>query len=192
MRPSDIPEWHAIDGWLSPAEADRLYTLATQIRTPLRGQIVEIGTYRGRATAALAHGCRPIQAHLTTYDHYQGVVGADADWSSSPDLVAQNLATVGIRSGVVIRALASVEAAAAWKGGPIDLLFIDGSHDEQSVSADLVAWWPHVRVGSIVALHDYQPGHGDGVIAAVAPYLADGRAQKVGHVGMLAELRKMR
>lgn len=189
MQPSKLPEWHRIDGWLSPQEADRLFALAAAL--PQRARVVEIGTYRGRATAALAHGCRGNQGRLTTYDHYQGVAGAAADWSSSPELVAQNLATVGIRSGVEIRALASLDAALAWTGGAIALLFVDGSHDELSVAADLAAWWPHVQVGGIVALHDYQPGHGDGVIAAVQPYLDDGRAQKVGHIGMLAELRKV-
>src|SRR5262245_13261555 len=93
MRPSESRFWHAIDGWLTPHEADLLYRLAVDL--PPGAQVVEIGTYRGRATAALGLGCMASGAKVTSIDHYQGVAGAAADWESSPDRVRLSLATLG-------------------------------------------------------------------------------------------------
>ena len=39
-------------------------------------------------------------------------------------------------------------------GAPIDMLFIDGDHTFKGVSQDFAMYWPLVRPGGIVALHD--------------------------------------
>lgn len=36
-----------------------------------------------------------------------------------------------------------------------DLVFIDALHDYDSVYADIHDWWPHVRVGGMLAGHDF-------------------------------------
>jgi predicted O-methyltransferase YrrM len=190
MRPSKLPIWTAIDGWLSGNEADLLCHLAS--RLPMGARVVEISTYRGRGTAALALGCSLSMATLTSIDHYQGVAGAMADWSSSPDRVRETLRLFDLNLSMIdLLAMPSEEAASDWQAGPIDLLFLDGSHDEVSVRADLTAWWSHVALGGSVCLHDYCAGHGDGVIAATAPYLADGRAQLLGTIDLTAHLEKL-
>lgn len=190
MQPSKLQTWRAIDGWLFPNEADLLCHLAS--RLPMGAQVVEIGTYRGRGTAALALGCAGSLATLTSIDHYQGVAGAVADWSSSPDRVRETLRVFDLNLAMIdLLAMPSEEAASDWQGGPIDLLFLDGSHDEASVRCDLAAWWPHVTIGGSVCLHDYCAGHGDGVIAAAAPYLADGRAKLLGTIDLIAHLEKL-
>lgn len=187
-RPSDLPFWHTIDGWLSAAEADTLYDLAAVL--PAWAAVVEIGTYRGRATAALALGCAESGAALTTIDHYQGVVGAAADWSSSPARVQTTLALLplppAMHPRVTYLAVASVQAAATWPGTPVHLLVVDGSHDEASVTADLTAWWPYLAPGATVAVHDYCAGHGDGVLRAVDACVAAGRTRLVRCVDLLA------
>lgn len=38
---------------------------------------------------------------------------------------------------------------------PIDFLFIDADHQDDSIQADLKNWLPKVKVGGIVAFHDY-------------------------------------
>jgi predicted O-methyltransferase YrrM len=47
----------------------------------------------------------------------------------------------------------SVKVARNW-ALPVELLFIDGSHDYDAVKADLEMWLPHVVPGGFVALHD--------------------------------------
>ncbi len=46
---------------------------------------------------------------------------------------------------------------------PIDLLFIDGGHNYEDVKADTLEFWPHVKKGGTVLLHDYDGQNAPGV-----------------------------
>lgn len=47
-----------------------------------------------------------------------------------------------------------------------DLVYIDGNHDLEPVTADITAWLPKVKPGGVISGHDYQ-GSWPGVIQAV-------------------------
>lgn len=49
----------------------------------------------------------------------------------------------------------SVEAAKDFADGSLDFVYLDGNHKYESVVEDLAAWARKVRVGGIVAGHDY-------------------------------------
>jgi len=49
----------------------------------------------------------------------------------------------------------SVNASMLFKNGYIDMIFIDGSHDYDSVSEDIKSWEPKIRKGGIISGHDY-------------------------------------
>lgn len=49
----------------------------------------------------------------------------------------------------------SVSVATTIADGSLDWVYIDADHDYESVYADLVAWYPKVRKGGVVAGHDY-------------------------------------
>ena len=66
----------------------------------------------------------------------------------------------------------SVDAALAMAEGSVDLVFIDGSHEEADVRQDIEVWRPNVRRGGILAGHDYQPEN-PGVVAAVDDLFRD-------------------
>jgi hypothetical protein len=40
-------------------------------------------------------------------------------------------------------------------GDQSDLVFIDALHDYASVKEDIALWWPHVRIGGMLAGHDF-------------------------------------
>jgi len=61
----------------------------------------------------------------------------------------------------------SVEVATQYEESSLQFVFVDASHDEESVQADLTAWWPTVRIGGWMAGHDFT---NDGVGKAVLRY----------------------
>lgn len=64
----------------------------------------------------------------------------------------------------------SVEAAKCVPEKSLDFVYIDASHDFDSVMIDLIVWSPKVKQYGIVAGHDYMPYGGFGVITAVDSY----------------------
>jgi hypothetical protein len=52
--------------------------------------------------------------------------------------------------------ITSAQAADVMVGEPqVDLVFIDALHDYASVKEDIALWWPHVRIGGMLAGHDF-------------------------------------
>ena len=66
-------------------------------------------------------------------------------------------------------AACSWEAAERFEDGHFDFVFIDASHDEESVRKDIAAWLPKIRQGGILAGHDISypgvPGCGESTSA---------------------------
>jgi hypothetical protein len=48
----------------------------------------------------------------------------------------------------------SKELAKTW-GTPLDILFIDGDHTYGGCKGDIEGFYPHVRKGGYIAIHDY-------------------------------------
>ncbi len=51
----------------------------------------------------------------------------------------------------------SVEMAATFTDSSLDFVYIDARHDYAGVMEDLVAWYPKLKDGGILAGHDYIP-----------------------------------
>jgi hypothetical protein len=64
----------------------------------------------------------------------------------------------------------SVNAAKYFVNSSVDIVYIDGLHHYQGVWDDIVAWWPKLRSGGIMAGHDYMhEADGGGTIFTVKP-----------------------
>tara|TARA_R100000900_G_scaffold84845_2_gene66790 strand:- start:85 stop:654 length:570 start_codon:yes stop_codon:yes gene_type:complete len=61
----------------------------------------------------------------------------------------------------------SPAVTSTYKDGSFDFVYIDALHDYDSVKKDIVAWWSKIRVGGILAGHDYSPSQWPGVVHAV-------------------------
>lgn len=154
-----------IDGWLTPNEASTLFDLASEATGP----VVEIGSWRGRSTAALALGSmagnkQPVYA----IDSFLPVLTTQTGTISEPSsqqLLRFNLDSAGVNGLVRIIPKTSHEAAAEIPSD-IGLLFVDGAHDYQAVSRDLVIYLPKVRLGGFVVIHDCHEGE-PGVVQSV-------------------------
>ena len=65
----------------------------------------------------------------------------------------------------------SATAAASFRGS-IRLLFVDGDHEYEGVSRDLLAWSAHVGEGGVIVLHDV--GEWEGPTRVACELLAQG------------------
>lgn len=119
---------------------------------------VEVGTWKGRSAAFMAveiiNSRKPIR--FVTVDHFQGSPnhGDDPDVAAGrlEEVARANLRRVG--QAVEVLALPSLEAAQLFDDGSIDFIFLDGTHDYDSVKADLLAWKPKLKPGGLIAGDD--------------------------------------
>jgi predicted O-methyltransferase YrrM len=177
----------AVEGWMSPDELEVLYALAA--RAPGDGAVVEIGTYRGRATVALALGAGDGGGSpVYTFDPHLPFVGPRGGVFGPVDQASlyANLATAGVGERVFVVSLDSRAVARVWPGGPVGLLFIDGDHNAEAVWDDFWSWRPHLPVGATVAFDDVDH---DGVATTVDSLLAVGCLVPEGRVGKVAWFR---
>ncbi len=122
-----------------------LYDAAQAV--PREAVIVEIGSHHGRSTAILASAT---DARVVAVDPYH-----DPRWGGaerSLDLFRANLDRLGHEVTLIRDYGAS--AGRAWAGADVGMLFVDGAHDYENVSADLAAWRPHLSSDATVFMHD--------------------------------------
>ena len=125
---------------------------------------MEIGSYKGRSTivsaSALAELGRgtvvAIDPHAPTgkdsYAREHGALDTYGDFLSNISRKNLNEYVISIRT-------TSAEARGVYDGQPIDLLFVDGSHDYEDVLADIDMWTPLLADEAVVAFNDpYAPG----------------------------------
>lgn len=174
----------AVEGHLSEAEAGALARLAAAV--PRDAQIVEIGSYRGRSTIALALGSRSgAGASVYAVDPHVEFTGPLGGRFGPADRQAfyRNLADAGLGDLVALVALESVAAARAWDAPRVGLLFVDGDHTAAAVRSDIEAWLPHLRHDAIVAFHD---ADFPGVTETVGDAVSAGLLRPAGRVDSLA------
>lgn len=118
---------------------------------------VEVGSWKGRSAAFLAveivNSEKDIQ--LDCVDLWEPV-GHDI----APELYKNVYETFlkniyPVRDVVRPVKMLSVTAAATYQDQSLDFVFIDASHDYQSVRQDILAWLPKVKPGGTIAGHDY-------------------------------------
>ncbi len=151
-----------IFGWMPENE---LAWLATQ--AAVYKNIVEIGSFMGRSTRALADNTRGIVTAVDTW------AGSDEDQhrklleGKSPDWLFHrfNENMVGPENWTTLR-MASLDAAKHCANRKFDFIFIDASHDYANVKADILAWGPLLAEGGTLAGHDFHSG-APGVMQAV-------------------------
>src|SRR5690606_32142364 len=100
--------------------------------------------------------CKARAATLTCVDSWAGSSddfdAAYRERLSARDIEAEFRAHVSAQQVAVdIRREASVTAARALAPGSVDLVFLDGSHDQAAVAADIAAWRPTLRADGVLA-----------------------------------------
>jgi hypothetical protein len=159
---ADISHALTVDGWMSEVE---LQWLADQAQT--HHVIVELGSYLGRSTSALAANC-------------SGTVYALDDWNGLRDTMDQygnpwhNPAPDALYKSFLrnTRAFTNIVPIKCSHESPTEtptpnMVFIDGSHEYEDVRRDILYWKSKVALGGMLCGHDYDPFAWPGVCRAV-------------------------
>lgn len=142
---------------------DREFLTEMVGQLPKDALVVEIGTFKGKATAVMALACLGTERRIVTidpfveYKHHSGnlanlALGIHQTWEE----IYQDFLTVfeGIPFVTHIRKT-SEQTAGRWKE-KIDFIWIDGSHEAKMVKLDLELWVPFIKKGGVVSGHDWQ------------------------------------
>ena len=141
---ADLRGGHEVEGLLEEREGLCLYVLAR--RAADLGDVVEIGSWRGRSTWYLA----------TALEHARSrhrVVAIDPHLEGTSDDFLRALRETGIESRVEAHAAFSYDVVPTFDRTP-GLLWIDGDHSYAGVRRDFEEWFPKLAVGGHVAFHD--------------------------------------
>lgn len=147
LNPNTInppPAWHP------QAVLDELALLAAGLLV-----VVEVGTWLGHSALALAAQCA---GHVYCVDHWRGSphgTGTVDDPLSFYELFLTHIRSYEAGDRIVPLYGDSAAIAQLFTAHPIDLLYVDGAHDDLSVWTDLKKWEPLVRHGGLVCGDDY-------------------------------------
>jgi predicted O-methyltransferase YrrM len=163
-----------IDGWFSEDEGRWYARFARELRG---GVFAEIGSWKGRSTSFIGRICSANGTRLVCVDHWQGsrdILDARYRAALAVEDVEQtfraNMRALGIEVEVV--AEPSTVAATRFELGSIDRVFLDASHDRESVAEDLATWSARLKPDGVLAGHDYGLRH-PGLREAVDAFAAE-------------------
>ena len=181
-----------IEGWFSPEQVVRLSERAAAV--PVGGRIVEIGSFRGRSTVALARAA-PEGAEIVAIDPHAGndrgpqeIEGFETEAAIDSKVFLTNLERAGVRDRVTYVRKFSHDAVDEVPA-PIDLLHIDGAHRYGPASDDIASWGARVVDGGVLLVHDSFSSVGV-TLALGAKLTFSGKWRYVGRSRSLAEYRR--
>lgn len=115
--------------------------------------IIEVGTWKGASAFHMLKMCAKhkvdgVRMICIDFFHTTEIMGLP----SSYELFLSNMRQCGVDDRITPLKGHSLEAAAmlAQENVRADLIYLDGGHDEDTVLADLRAYWPLLRSGGVM------------------------------------------
>ncbi len=151
---------HGVGYWSGhiPFACDLIATLRPSL-------FVELGTHTGESFFAFCQSIAEsgVKCRAVAVDTWRG----DAHTGAYDDGVFRDVETYARENYGSFAALLRMtfdEANPKFDDGQIDLLHIDGLHTYDAVRHDFDTWWPKVKPGGVVVMHDsFDRHHGFGV-----------------------------
>ena len=127
------------DGWLSPVEIKELQRLAKD------KTVLELGAWKGRSTVVLSE----VATYVVSVDRHKGIPEREGV-ESLPDYL-ENVR--GLDNVAIV--IAPFDRIVPLFDSFFTLVFIDGSHDEQSVYQDAMMAMEHTDGYGTICFHDW-------------------------------------
>ena len=125
-------------GWsMDPKEGAILYNFIKMFKPEI---ILELGTYHGISAAYMLSAIK---------DNNKGFLYTIDNMEEHVKVANLNLIQVDNRFSVIHNSIQSVK----WNK-PIDFLFVDGTHTYDSCSHDLNKFFPYIKNGGCIFIHD--------------------------------------
>ena len=135
-----------------PAEQynNNCYGLADMMREISRPDwaMVEIGSFAGVSSMLFAEFCE----RVTCVDPYEAYSELDAEKIARAEIMFKK--NTYNYSAITLRKATSIQALKYIGNNSLDMVYIDGAHDVNSVEADLRAWIPKIKKGGWLCGHD--------------------------------------
>lgn len=177
-----IKDYFLIDGWLSIREAVGLYKLVQLVKGN-NVTVCEIGSWLGKSSYILARSLERhengrlicIDPFNATGDNRSKKIYKHTEKKLKKSLLktfTDNMRRFGVLNQISTIQGYSHEIIKEFNT-PIDILFIDGDHDYNSVLRDYKDWSKLVKKGGFIAFHDVGGSHVTGPKEVVELEIAD-------------------
>ena len=156
-----------ISGWFCFHDVyDRVLALA-----PDGAHFVEVGCWKGRSTAYMAVNILNSKKRIVfdVVDTFEGSREHHEDGIDCTDLFEEFMANMAPASHAIrhVRRESSLRASERYEDGSLAFVFLDASHEEADVRADILAWTPKLRPNGILAGDDLLAKEHPGVMRAL-------------------------
>ena len=113
---------------------------------------IEVGCFVGQVTSLLAQYCKSVLA----VDTFQGTV-ASGEYASPVDVLRTFCENLGELVPEIVHPLVGQSHIWASVLKPVEagIVVIDGCHDFHRACQDMKVWWPHLKEGGLMVVHDF-------------------------------------
>ena len=137
--------------------------IAEMIQEPTNyRKFLELGTYKGNSICSLADEISKYidldEVEVCTIDTFKPTATSSDHWRDEGDLKElcySNIEKLGMTDIIDVMEGTGHRWVSLFEDEYFDFVFIDADHKYESVKQDIDDWFPKVKVGGILAGHDY-------------------------------------
>ena len=146
------------EGWFSEEDIKTYRKLMEAV--PDKGAVIELGAWKGRSLCSVADLIVAKDLDVTAVDTFEGTENEgeahkEAKVASIYDQFNDNLWSFGIWENVDIIKAKTQDVCQTAENNSFDLVFVDADHSTEAVRADIIAYWPLLKAGGVMAGHDW-------------------------------------
>lgn len=127
------------------------------------GRFLEVGCYLGQSVSYL--GVEVFNSKKNIEIYCVDSFGWNVNGKPMQDIFLENIKP--IENLIKPMKLDSISASKRFRNNSLEMVFLDAGEDYESVTEDIKAWWPKIKINGILAGHDYWSDPSNETIAGV-------------------------